>query len=105
MEYLGNEKFSTLQHNAFLFKQKIAYLVLQYFSHKKPIQVPTMKAVSIKEASEKLSISPQQVRNLCREEKLDGLKISGSWVIEDKVLRAFMTTSTYGVAEDQPSYI
>jgi DNA (cytosine-5)-methyltransferase 1 len=33
------------------------------------------------------------------------LKISGSWVIEEKVLQEFMVTSTYGVAENQPSYV
>ena len=61
--------------------------------------------LSVKEASEKLNISTQQVRNLCRYGKLISEKVGKTWVIDEDSLNDFFDNSCCGVAEDQPKYI
>ncbi len=59
---------------------------------------------SVKEASIKLNISAQQVRNLCRNGKLKSKKVGNIWVIDKYSLNDFFDNSYCGVAEDQPKY-
>lgn len=61
--------------------------------------------ISVKEASKKLNISPQQIRNLCRSEKIKSEKVGNSWIIDEYDLERFFDNSFCGVAEDQPKYI
>jgi len=60
--------------------------------------------ISVKEASAKLNISTQQVRNLCRDGKLKSEKVGNSWVIDKENLYDFFDNSHCGVAEDRPKY-
>lgn len=60
--------------------------------------------LSINEVANKLCLTPQQVRNLCRDGKLDSEKIGRSWVVQEDSLDMFCNSSTCGVAEDQPYY-
>lgn len=60
--------------------------------------------VSIKTAAERLNITPQQVRSLCRSGKLKSEKIGSSWVIEESNLEYYFDTTCSGVAEDQAIY-
>lgn len=60
--------------------------------------------LSISEAAIKLSLTPQQVRNLCRDGKLLSEKVGRTWIINEKDLESFFGTSYCGVAEDQASY-
>ncbi len=59
----------------------------------------------IKKAALMLRISPQQVRNLCRANKINCVKIGSSWVIEEGELKRFYDCSPYKVAEDQESHV
>lgn len=61
--------------------------------------------ISVKQASEKLNISPQQIRNLCRDGKVKSEKIGNSWVIDEDDLENFFDNSFCGIAEDQPKCI
>lgn len=60
--------------------------------------------LSIKEVSLKLNVSPQQVRNLCRDGKLESEKVGRTWVISDESVTEYCSTSSAGVAEDQLFY-
>ncbi|WP_066219620.1 DNA cytosine methyltransferase [Formosa haliotis] len=60
--------------------------------------------ISVKTASERLNISPQQVRNLCRSGKLKSEKLGNAWVIEESNLEYYFDTTCSGVAEDQAKY-
>ena len=60
--------------------------------------------LSIKDAANKLQITSQQVRNLCRDGKLIAEKVGRSWVIREDDLEAYCSSSSAGVAEDQLFY-
>jgi DNA (cytosine-5)-methyltransferase 1 len=60
--------------------------------------------IDTKKAAKRLNITPQQVRNLCRNGKLKSKQISGSWVIKENDINSFSTKNSYGVAEDQATY-
>lgn len=60
--------------------------------------------LDINKASELLKITPQQVRNLCRNKKLPCEKISGSWVLYEHEIYNYYDNSSCGTAENQPTY-
>lgn len=60
--------------------------------------------ISIKEAAQKLGISVQRVRTLCRMNELIAKKISGSWVIEEQSVAYYGIKTAHMVAEDHPRY-
>jgi len=60
--------------------------------------------LSIKEASSKLDLTPQQVRNLCRDGKIQATKVGLIWVITEDALKEYFSSTSAGVAEDQLFY-
>lgn len=60
--------------------------------------------LTINEVAVKLNLTPQQVRNLCRDGKLKSEKLGRTWIISDKDVESFLSTTSYGVAEDQAVY-
>ncbi len=60
--------------------------------------------LSVVEAALKMNLSPQQVRNLCREEKLNSEKIGRSWILKEKDVKEYISKNSCGVAEDQLFY-
>lgn len=60
--------------------------------------------LTINEVAIKLGITPQQVRNLCRDNKLKSEKIGRTWIISDRDIDVFLSTTSYGVAENQSNY-
>jgi DNA (cytosine-5)-methyltransferase 1 len=60
--------------------------------------------LSVTEAAVKLSLTPQQVRNLCRDSKLKSEKIGSTWIINEKSIEELISSSHCGVAEDQAIY-
>lgn len=60
--------------------------------------------LSVRQASELLAISPQQIRNLCRSGKLQSERIGNSWVIDKGSLELFFDNTCTGVAEDRIGY-
>lgn len=60
--------------------------------------------ISIKEASLKLNLTPQQVRNLCRDRKIRAEKVGRTWIIKEEDLIEYCSCSSAGVAEDQLFY-
>ena len=60
--------------------------------------------LSVSEAAVKLSLTPQQVRNLCRDEKLKSEKIGSTWIINEKSIDELISSTHCGVAEDQAIY-
>lgn len=60
--------------------------------------------LSIKETANRLKITPQQVRNLCRCGRIKAEKVGRAWVISEVDLNDYCSTSTAGVAEDQLFY-
>lgn len=60
--------------------------------------------IDINKASELLKITPQQVRNLCRNKKLPCEKISGSWVLYEQGIYNYYDNSSCGTAENQATY-
>ncbi len=61
--------------------------------------------VDIKKAAKKLSLTPQQVRNLCRAGKIPCERIGGSWVIRENEISNYYDLNTCGIAEDQAAYL
>jgi len=60
--------------------------------------------LSVTEAAVKLCLTPQQVRNLCRDSKLKSEKIGSTWIINEKSVEELISSSHCGVAEDQAIY-
>jgi DNA (cytosine-5)-methyltransferase 1 len=60
--------------------------------------------LSVSEAAVKLSLTVQQVRNLCRYEKLKSEKIGSTWIINEKSIDELISSTHCGVAEDQAIY-
>ena len=60
--------------------------------------------ITIKEAAEKLHISKQRVRTLCRSGDIDARKIGNSWIIDNASLTKYGLKSAHQVAEDHPVY-
>ncbi len=60
--------------------------------------------IDISRASELLKITPQQVRNLCRNKKLPCEKISGAWVLYEQEIYNYYDKSCCGTAENQATY-
>lgn len=58
----------------------------------------------VNEVAEELGITPQQVRNLCRDGKIKSRKIGKTWVIEEIDKKHFVSHTSYGVAADQANY-
>lgn len=60
--------------------------------------------IDSKKAAKLLNITPQQVRNLCRDKRLEATQIAGTWVINENDLYAFSDQTNYRVAENQDTY-
>lgn len=60
--------------------------------------------LSVSEAAVRLNLTPQQVRNLCRDEKLKSEKIGSTWIINEKSIDELISSSHCGLAEDQAMY-
>ncbi|MEN8264696.1 MAG: DNA cytosine methyltransferase [Nitrospirota bacterium] len=60
--------------------------------------------IDVKKAALKLTLSPQQIRNLCRNGKLPSHKVGNTWVIEEKDVLNYYDNTSCGVAEDQVIY-
>jgi DNA (cytosine-5)-methyltransferase 1 len=60
--------------------------------------------LTVAEAASKLSLTPQQVRNLCRDGKLKAHRLGRTWVIELTEVTYHYETSSCGVAEDREVY-
>jgi|TARA_R110000744_G_scaffold53879_1_gene114774 DNA (cytosine-5)-methyltransferase 1 len=60
--------------------------------------------VSIKEAASKLDLTPQQVRNLCRDAKIQADKVGRTWIISEEALKDYFSSTSAGIAEDQLFY-
>lgn len=60
--------------------------------------------LSINEASSKLNLTPQQVRNLCRDGKVQAEKVGRTWIIPENALTEYCSSTSAGVAEDQLFY-
>jgi len=60
--------------------------------------------LSVNEVAIKLNLTPQQVRNLCRDGKLKSDKLGRTWIISSKDVESFLSSTSYGVAEDQAIY-
>jgi len=61
--------------------------------------------LSVSEVALKLDVTPQQIRNLCRDGKLKSEKLGGTWIIEAEAVSNFLSSTSYGVAEDQAPYL
>ena len=57
--------------------------------------------ITIKEAAEKLDLTPQQVRNLCRDNKLYAEKVGNTWVLEEQLVIDYMAKNSCGKTDDK----
>lgn len=66
----------------------------------------TMKSpkLSIKDAANKLDLSPQQVRNLCRSGKIPSTRVGRTWVLEENDVIEYFHNNSCGDAKDQAFY-
>ncbi|MGL1932248.1 MAG: DNA cytosine methyltransferase [Desulfotalea sp.] len=60
--------------------------------------------IDVAEASTVLNITPQQVRNLCRDKKVPSKKISGRWVLYERDVLKYYDNSSCGTAENQETH-
>lgn len=60
--------------------------------------------ISVKDAAQILNLTPQQVRNLCRNKKLNANKIGNSWILTEEIVNDYFASNYCGVAEDQMPY-
>lgn len=57
--------------------------------------------LTIKEAATKLDLTPQQVRNLCRYDKLPSEKLGNSWILNETEVNYYKSTNSCGKTEDK----
>jgi DNA (cytosine-5)-methyltransferase 1 len=57
--------------------------------------------LDISKASNLLNITPQQVRNLCRDKKIPSEKISGRWLLYEHDVHNYYDNNSCGTAENQ----
>jgi DNA (cytosine-5)-methyltransferase 1 len=57
--------------------------------------------ISIKDAALKLDLTPQQVRNLCRENKIEAEKIGSSWVLKEENVEYYKSHNNCGSTNDK----
>ncbi len=57
--------------------------------------------LDINSVAYKLRLTPQQVRNLCREGKLKAERVGRSWVVEASVVEEYYDSNSCGLAADQ----
>lgn len=57
--------------------------------------------ITTKEAASKLNLTPQQVRNLCRYDKLPGEKLGNSWIINEEEVEYYKSNNSCGKTEDK----
>ncbi|MCF6238665.1 MAG: class I SAM-dependent methyltransferase, partial [Candidatus Marinimicrobia bacterium] len=60
--------------------------------------------MDISKASNLLNITPQQVRNLCRDRKIPSEKISGRWLLYEHDVHNYYDNNSCGTAENQETY-
>ena len=60
--------------------------------------------LNIRQAAYHLSLTPQQIRNLCRNGKIKAEQVGKSWVIKESDISDYYDKSSCGAAEDQASY-
>lgn len=60
--------------------------------------------ISVSEASELLNISPQRVRTLCREYKIDANKVGNTWMLDKDSVSHYGLATAHTIAEDHPAY-
>jgi DNA (cytosine-5)-methyltransferase 1 len=60
--------------------------------------------ISINDAAFKLALSPQQVRNLCRNGKIPCTRLGRTWILDEADVIEYFHKSSCGVAEDQACY-
>lgn len=60
--------------------------------------------LSVNEVAIKLNLTPQQVRNLCRDGKLKSEKIGRTWIINPKTIDSFLSSTSYGITKDQINF-
>lgn len=61
--------------------------------------------ITITEAAEKLSLTPQQVRNLCRSNKLYAEKVGNAWILEEQQVINYMAHNSCGKPGDKPATV
>lgn len=57
--------------------------------------------ISSKEAATRLNLTPQQVRNLCRESKIEAEKVGSSWILKEEDVEYYKSNNKCGYTEDQ----
>ena len=60
--------------------------------------------ITIKDAAEKLNVSVQRVRTLCRTCQLDARKVGNSWFIKADSVNTYGLKTAHQIAEDHPAY-
>lgn len=58
--------------------------------------------IDVNESSKRLNLTPQQVRNLCRDKKIKGRKVGYTWVIDEKEIAKYLENNSCGITLDQP---
>jgi DNA (cytosine-5)-methyltransferase 1 len=59
---------------------------------------------SVKDAAAKLALSPQQVRNLCRDGKIPSTRVGRTWVLEENDVLNYFHKNSCGITKDQAFY-
>ncbi|NDV43080.1 DNA cytosine methyltransferase [Flagellimonas sediminis] len=57
--------------------------------------------VSIADAAHILNLTPQQVRNLCRSNKLEAEKVGSSWILSKELVENYKTKHNCGTTDDK----
>ena len=61
--------------------------------------------IDIQAAAKILNLTPQQVRTLCRNNKLKGTKVGKTWILKEKDINEYYQSTSCGVAEDHEIYL
>lgn len=57
--------------------------------------------ISVKEAGNKLNLTPQQIRNLCRENKIEAEKIGLTWILKEEDVEYYKSNNHCGITDDK----
>jgi len=57
--------------------------------------------ISTKDAAAKLDLTPQQIRNLCRENKIEAEKVGSSWILKEENVEYYKSNNNCGITDDK----
>jgi DNA (cytosine-5)-methyltransferase 1 len=57
--------------------------------------------ITIQDADNELNLTPQQLRNLCRDQKINSQKVGKTWILEEEQVAFYKANNNCGLTKDK----